>query len=699
MKKSDFFTLTKCTLIAFTLLLSNLAFAQIPSGYYNSANGLTGNALKSALNDIIDGHTEYPYSSSGTDVWDILKIADRDPNNANNVIGLYSGFSMNAAAEYDGGAGWNREHVWAKSRGDFGTSKGAGTDLHHLRAADVSTNSARNNRNFDEAPTQYVDGSGNYSGTTDSYTSSTDWVWEPRDEIKGDVARMIFYMTVRYEGENGEVDLELTDNLLSSTDKTPFHGKASVLVQWHLDDPVSSEEIARNNVIYGYQGNRNPFIDHPEYVCEIYGSYCSGSGNGNGNGGGNGSDLFISEYIEGSSYNKGLEVANTTGSSVDLSSYSLKKQTNGSGSWGSEYTLSGTLNNNDVFVIVHSSSSSTMKAVADVQTSSGIVTFNGNDPIGLFKNGVLIDIIGTYNGGSSHFAQNTTLVRKETVSGPNTTHTTTEWDNHASNTFTYLGAHTSTSGGSGSGSGSSEIYISEYIEGSSYNKGLEIANTTGSSVDLSSYSLKKQTNGSGSWSSEYTLSGTLNTGDVFVIVHSSSSSTMKAVADVQTSSGIVSFNGNDPIGLFKNGVLIDIVGTYNGGSSNFAKDVTLVRNVTEPNTTYTTAEWDSHSSNTFTYLGISGTGQFKAALTSTPSFDAIPELQVYPNPVEDVLTISSSENEVESVMFYDVTGKVVFASRPMQNTAQIDVSSFEKGFYVVRIYANAKYTTQKLTIL
>jgi endonuclease I len=674
---------------AFSFLITVQAYAQIPTGYYNSASGLTGEQLKNALNDIIDDHTEFPYSSSGTDVWDILKVADRDPNNASNVIGLYSGFSMNAAAEYDGAAGWNREHVWAKSRGDFGTSKGAGTDLHHLRATDVSTNSARNNRNFDSAPTQYVDVSGNYNGTTDSYTSSVDWIWEPRDEVKGDVARMILYMTVRYEGENGEVDLELTDNLLTNTDQSPIHGKASVLIQWHLDDPVSSEEIARNNVVHSYQSNRNPFIDHPEYVCEVYSSYCTG-----GSGSGGGSDLFISEYIEGSSNNKGLEIANTTGSSVDLSDYSLTKQTNGSGNWSANYNLSGTLSDGDVFVIVNSSANSAMRAVADIQAGVGVVTFNGNDPIGLFKNGTLIDIVGTFNSGSSYFAQNTTLVRKETVSGPNDTYATTEWDSYASNTSTDLGSHTSTGGSSNS----SEIYMSEYIEGSSYNKGLELMNSTGSSVNLSDYSLKKQTNGAGSWTSEYSLSGTLNDNGIYVIVHSSSAIAMKNVADVQTSASVMSFNGNDPIGLFKNGVLIDVIGTFNGGSSNFAKDVTLVRNTAtvEPNTTYSTSEWDSYSSNTFTYLGSSSSPRLKAPVDELE--EETNSLSMYPNPVRNQLNITQSEYPIQNVKIINGNGQVVLERDSYENSLQLDVSNLSRGVYFVWIYSNNEYATEKLIV-
>ncbi len=260
----------------FSIILTQ-ANSQIPAGYYSSLIGLTGDTLKDTLNNIIDGHTEYPYtSSSQDDCWDILKLADKDPDSSNNVLGIYSNFSMDGPKEYDSGRGWSREHVWAKSRGNFTTSKGVGTDLHNLRAEDVSTNTARNNRNFDDANTRYIDGSGNYSGTTDSYTSSTDWVWEPRDEVKGDIARTIFYMTVRYEGENGELDLELTDSLLSSSDQSPLHGKASTLYTWHINDTVSDAERARNDTIYKYQGNRNPFVDHPEYVKEIYGSKYGG---------------------------------------------------------------------------------------------------------------------------------------------------------------------------------------------------------------------------------------------------------------------------------------------------------------------------------------------------------------------------------------------------------------------------------------
>lgn len=247
---------------------TSLHFDPIPTNYYSTAANLTGEELKTTLHNIIKDHKEFSYDN----VWNILKVTDKDPDDPSKVIGIYSGFSMDARSQYLRGKGWNREHVWAKSRGDFGTRMGPGTDIHHLRAEDVSTNSARNNRSFDECDIPYIDKTGNYRGATSSFTSSSDdWSWEPRDEVKGDVARMMFYMVVRYEGEDGEPDLELIDTSPKKNVKKPEHGKESTLLQWHEADPVDDIERYRNHVIYqNFQLNRNPFIDHPEFVDKIW---------------------------------------------------------------------------------------------------------------------------------------------------------------------------------------------------------------------------------------------------------------------------------------------------------------------------------------------------------------------------------------------------------------------------------------------
>lgn len=224
--------------------------------YYDAAIGKTGAALKSALHNIIDDHTEISYSN----VWTALRETDEDPNNSNNVILLYTGRSQSKFTNGGNVNDWNREHVWAKSHGDFGTSMGAGTDLHHLRPTDVSVNGTRSNLDFDNGGNEHSEASGNY------YDSDS---WEPRDSVKGDVARMLFYMAVRYEGDSGEIDLELNNKVNNGT--APYHGKLSVLLQWHKQDPVDNFERTRNEIIYtDYQHNRNPFIDHPEWASAIW---------------------------------------------------------------------------------------------------------------------------------------------------------------------------------------------------------------------------------------------------------------------------------------------------------------------------------------------------------------------------------------------------------------------------------------------
>jgi hypothetical protein len=107
--------------------------------------------------------------------------------------------------------------------------------------------------------------------TYGNFYNSSSLIFEPRDEDKGDVARIIFYMDVRYEGDSGEEDLEMVDYTLSTSSKLPYHGIRSTLLQWHQDDPVDDFERNRNDVIYSYQGNRNPFIDHPNLVDYLWG--------------------------------------------------------------------------------------------------------------------------------------------------------------------------------------------------------------------------------------------------------------------------------------------------------------------------------------------------------------------------------------------------------------------------------------------
>lgn len=170
--------------------------------YYKDAEGKTGQALKDSLHRIISSTQTGKLTYS--QVWDALKETDQDPDNSENVILLYTGRSQSKNSNGGNPDDWNREHVWAKSHGDFGTDTGPGTDIHHLRPEDVSVNSTRGNKDFDNGGTKVDEAPGN---------ATDDDSFEPRDAVKGDVARMILYMAVRYDGGDGFADLEPNDNV------------------------------------------------------------------------------------------------------------------------------------------------------------------------------------------------------------------------------------------------------------------------------------------------------------------------------------------------------------------------------------------------------------------------------------------------------------------------------------------------------
>jgi endonuclease I len=226
-------------------------FAQ-PAGYYEGTTGLDSAALRTALHDIIKDHKEIAYYNSKN----VFKKSDEDPANSDNIILVYTGRSVAKDTDY-GSAGneLNREHVWAKSHGQFDEQPPAYSDIHNLKPVDASVNASKSNLDFDWGGDPHSEATGCKSDA-DS--------WEPRDEVKGDVARIVFYMSIRYEGENGEPDLEVVDEV--GTYPMPQHGKLSALLEWHKMDPPDQFEKNRNDVIYSWQKNRNPFVDHPEYA-------------------------------------------------------------------------------------------------------------------------------------------------------------------------------------------------------------------------------------------------------------------------------------------------------------------------------------------------------------------------------------------------------------------------------------------------
>lgn len=252
--------------------------SSIPLGYYSQAEGKYGTDLKESIHQIISNHNVFPYTSSNTDTWDILQLSDQDPLNNENMILVYTERSQDKLyrdgsgnyASFENGNGtqnnsWNREHIWPKSHGFPDQDDIAYTDVHNLKPADRSVNTSRGTKDYDFGGQQHAEAI-NCLVDSDS--------WEAPDSVKGDIARIIFYMVVRYDPgfdhQNNIFDLELVD-YTTPGNTNPIFGKLSSLIQWHHSDPVDDYEKNRNEVIFGFQGNRNPFIDHPSLVSFIWG--------------------------------------------------------------------------------------------------------------------------------------------------------------------------------------------------------------------------------------------------------------------------------------------------------------------------------------------------------------------------------------------------------------------------------------------
>jgi endonuclease I len=280
------------------LILASPALGQIPNGYYDSIDPSSAATLRASLHLVIDDHIRYPYTSSGVDTWDILELAQTNPANSNEILDVYKNEPHTKVG--GGTANYDREHPWPKSFG-FPNYTGTNypyTDCHVLFLCNFQYNSARSNKPYDTcsggcdervtlANNNQGGGSGTYPGNSNWTDGSGEGRWETWIGRRGDVARALLYMDVRYEGgthgQTGapEPDLILTDDLsliaASNTginESVAYMGMRSVLLQWHEEDPVDDFERDGHEIVYSYQANRNPFIDHPEWVDCLFLDNC-----------------------------------------------------------------------------------------------------------------------------------------------------------------------------------------------------------------------------------------------------------------------------------------------------------------------------------------------------------------------------------------------------------------------------------------
>jgi endonuclease I len=255
------------------------------SAYYDNAEGLTGYALKTALYNIINGHSTQSYG----DLWTFYNAHELDSyyENDGSILDIYSE-SPNSTDSYTFSSGsdqcgnysgesdcYNREHSFPRSwfGGDIDPMN---TDVHHIFATDGYVNSKRSSYPYGEVSSAtYTSNNGSKLGSGSSSLGYTGTVFEPIDEFKGDLARAYFYMATRYENDIDGWDSNSTyaDAVLDGSSAQVYEDWfLAMLKTWHNQDPVSQKEIDRNEAGYSHQGNRNPFVDYPNFVSEIWGN-------------------------------------------------------------------------------------------------------------------------------------------------------------------------------------------------------------------------------------------------------------------------------------------------------------------------------------------------------------------------------------------------------------------------------------------
>ena len=234
----------------------------------------------------------------------------------------------------------------------------------------------------------------------------------------------------------------------------------------------------------------------------------------------------------------------------------------------------------------------------------------------------------------------------------------------------------------------SELYISEYYEGLSNNKFIEISNPTGAAISLSNYSIKKQANGSGAWGNQLNLTGTIAANSTLVLRNSNSTLTSCSFSSQSVTNAPLDFNGNDPIALFKDTTLIDVVGTF-GNTSNFAVDTNLRRNLSVPNATFTISEWDSYSITSgnpnCSNIGILNPVQ---NLATGDVKDASRDFILLPNPVKGDIIYVRNVKESSDYIIFDASGKIL--SKGKLSNGSASVKSLSVGVYYLKINQTVK---------
>jgi hypothetical protein len=383
-----------------------------PTAYYTGIDHITlGPAgLKSALRARIANHTIVSYD----DAWNALgDLHDAAPLAPGNVSLIYSDHTLSVSSRDS--KGWNREHSWPKSYG-VGYTGPDFSDLHHLYPADWNVNSARNNLFFDYCSPYNGCQQPAHVEAAPSTAKDSDR-FQPPESQRGDLARSMFYMAVRYDGNTNwdpnTVDLELSSqpNVTAG-----LMGNLSALLRWNELDPVSPKESARNaRICTTYQHNRNPFVDRPEWVSCIFAGVCINAPPSPPSPPPSPPSpppsmqmcLLLTGIIDGplpGGTPKALELY-TLCEILDLSAYGLGRSTNGLGSGGLAYSLPFGAVGASTYLYIASATTNFANwfgaGAPNLLGTSSVLNVDGNDALELYHNGVVVDRLGEPNNASA----------------------------------------------------------------------------------------------------------------------------------------------------------------------------------------------------------------------------------------------------------------------------------------------------------
>ena len=565
---------TRYIIVTGLLLQAIILSAAVPSGYYYFVKNKKKAELKTAIHSYCGPLKEFDYGGGAGFTWEGFFSTDRRADST--VIDMYSN-TVRKFSGFSAVSGMHIEHSFPKSWwGAYPNN--AYKDLFHLYPADASANESKNNLPLGEVTgTPGFDNGVTKTGKNGFETAYTDNCFEPADEYKGDFARSYFYIASVYENL-----APLMQSPMTFTNNTyPFFKPWAVdlLLKWNRQDPVSAKELTRIEAVYNLQGNRNPFIDYPDLAEYIWGK----------------DTLNVYPFP---TETEAFLVAPRPGNSIDFGVI-LQNDTR-----SQNLHIQGVNIASDISIKLKNNSASFSLSASVVSASTAL---GGTDVSVKFTpsaSGLVRDTLVIEGGG---LAQSLHIPLKALASADFITleptditpvSGTLQWISDPLATQYRLNVYQSPQS-------AGDLIISTYVEGTSWNKAIELYNGTGKTIDLSHYQLQKQSNGAGPFLSPLKLTGSLASGKSYAIVHKLAAADLIAKANLVTDS-LLQYNGNDAIALVRSGVTIDMAGQANAGADvMWGVDVTLQRkaSVTHPSSTFNSAEWNTLPTDSYAMLG------------------------------------------------------------------------------------------------